>query len=133
MKTRKVKAPVKSFLSKGGRTFTITTGVYEERFKGDTFAGTAFEISYEGKPAGILWRDTMYAAPLEWHASTRHLFWTRAADAPTGIGFDVAAFATIDEVLTAWARSADEILDWSEGKVVHTIYSKTGTFQKAAS
>ncbi len=125
--SRKVKPPVRSFLSKGGRVFTLEKGDKDAR------DGTCWMILYEGQPAGMLWRDSMYAAPLEWHASTRQIFWRKANDAPVGIGFDVAAFATVDEVLTAWARSADEILDWNEGKIVRTIYSKTGSYQKAAS
>ena len=50
--------------------------------------------------------------------------------APAGIGFDVASFDTPEKCLRAWGRSADQILDWSEGKRVKTIYSKTGYVQK---
>ena len=117
------KAPAKRFKSPDGRTFTL--GKMQRtppRFEGDHLWTETWPILYKGDPAGKLFRSEKYRAPLEWHASTRELYWKYARDAPTGIGFDVAAFATPQEALTAWGRSADQILDWSEGKPVHTIY-----------
>lgn len=117
------KAPPKRFKSAGGRTFTL--GSMERtlpRFEGDRKWSEMWPILYKSEPAGKLFRSDTYRAPLEWSATTRELVWKYASDAPTGIGFDVAAFATPQEALDAWGRSADQILDWSEGKPVHTIY-----------
>ncbi len=126
--------PFNSFQSKGGRTFRINAGEHSERYIDDPLWSDSWPIEFDGKPAGILFRNLNYGLTADgkprWQASTRALYWSRSVDAPTGIGFDVAAFDTADEAVTAWARSADEILDWSEGKPVSSIYSKTGVFQK---
>jgi len=109
------KAPPKRFKSPGGRTFTL--GSMERtppRFEGDRSWQEMWPILYKSEPAGKLFRSATYRAPLEWHATTRELYWKYASKAPTGIGFDVAAFATPKEALDAWGRSADQILDWSE-------------------
>ncbi|KKK91676.1 hypothetical protein LCGC14_2710550 [marine sediment metagenome] len=84
------------------------------RFEGDRNWQEMWPILYKSEPAGKLFRSATYRAPLEWHATTRELYWKYASKAPTGIGFDVAAFATPKEALDAWGRSADQILDWSE-------------------
>ncbi|KKL52254.1 hypothetical protein LCGC14_2287310, partial [marine sediment metagenome] len=92
------------------------------RFEGDRSWTEMWPILYKGRglrptePAGKLFRSDTYRAPLEWHATTRELYWKYASGAPAGIGFDVAAFATPQEALEAWGRSADQILDWSESK-----------------
>lgn len=129
-----LKPPMKTFTSKGGRTFTVKRGEHSERFPGDNLWDDTFPVFFEGKPAGKLFRSETYGKTADgkprWHASTRALYWAKATDAPTGIGFDVAAFDTAEECVTAWGRSADQILDWSEGKPVPSIYSKKGVFQK---
>ena len=130
----KVKTPVQSFKTKGGRTFTVGDGTHDERYKGDPLWSDCFPILLDGKPAGKLFWNENYGKTVDgkprWQASTRELYWSKAADAPTGVGFDVSAFDTAEECLKAWGRSADEILDWSEGKQVLNIYSKTGYVQK---
>jgi hypothetical protein len=130
-------SPINSFTSAKGRRFTLSRGERRpERFPGDTIGYDSFPILYEGKRAGLLFRSLNYGRTAKgkprWHASTRELYWTYAADAPTGVGFDVAAFDSARECLAAWGRSADQILDWEEGKPVQNGYSKTGVSQKAA-
>jgi len=110
-------APPTGFRSAGGRTFTI--GASETL---SPKQGQSWEILYNGEDAGKLWCDGNYGPSKPWHASTRGLFWRYASDAPTGVGFDVAAFATAQQALDAWGHSADQILDWFEGKPVHTGY-----------
>jgi hypothetical protein len=126
--------PLASFSSEGGRTFTVEAGLHSERWEGDPLWNDAWPIRLDGNKAGKLFRNLNYGVTAEglprWHASTRELYWSKAGDAPTGIGFDVSAFDTPELALAAWARSADQILDWSEGKPVPSLYSKTGFFQK---
>lgn len=127
--------PVQTFTSRGGRQFGVEAGEHDERWEGDPLWSDSWPIVHEGRTAGKLFRNLSYGtgatgAP-RWQASTRELFWAKAPDAPTGIGFDVAAFDTAEQALAAWARSADEILDWAAGKPVRSIYAKTGVFQKA--
>ena len=126
--------PVTSFTSAGGRRFTLSRGVHEERWKGDSLWSDTWRILYEGVPAGKLFRSLSYGTGADgkprWHATTRELFWGHASDAPTGIGFDVAAFDTAKKALEAWGRSADQILDYEEGKSVPTLY---GTAKKKVS
>jgi hypothetical protein len=113
-------APPRSFTSAGGRTFTI--GPVDRAGPRDPRWGELWPILYNGEQAGKLFQDGNYGPNLPWHASTRELYWKYASDAPTGVGFDVAAFATARQALDAWGRSADQILDWAEGKPVHTGY-----------
>lgn len=120
--------PLDAFPSKGGRRFTLADGAREERWKGDPLWSESWPILLDGEPAGTLFRSDNYG-PGRWQASTRALYWRKAADAPIGVGFDVAAFDTAEECLAAWARSADQILDWAEGKPVKTGYGK-GVVQK---
>ncbi len=128
--------PIASFTSKAGRTFTVEAGEHSERWPEDPLWSDIWPIHFEGQAAGKLYRNLSYGKTAEglprWQATTRELFWTRASDAPTGIGFDVAAFDTAEQAFAAWARSADQILDWAEGKPVPSVYSKTGVFQKGA-
>jgi len=135
-KRRSLVAPIKTFRSVGGREFTVGRGEHEERCKGDPLWSDTWPLLHEGRPAGKLFRSLNYGTTADgaprWQASTRELFWSKASDAPTGIGFDVAAFDTPEQALAAWGRSADEILDWAAGKPVRSIYSKTGVFQKVA-
>lgn len=123
MAIRRVAPPRRTFTSPGRRRFEIGPG---EREEGRWGPETTWPILYRGKPAGKLFQDSKYAltddGQQRFHASTRQLFWTHATDAPTGVGFDVAAFDTLDGVLVAWGRSADQILDWAAGKPVHTGY-----------
>lgn len=132
----KLSAPINAFTTPGGRRFTLSRGTHSERFAGDTLWGDSFPILYDGKRAGLLFRSLSYgvtkAGKPRWHASTRNLYWTHAPGAPTGIGFDVAAFDSARECLAAWGRSADQILDWEEGKPVRNGYSRTGVSQKEA-
>ena len=115
--------PPKKFKSQGGRAFTVRSMKrIPPRFEGDSFWKETWPIFYKGKLAGKLFRSGSYRAPLEWHATIRELYWEYAPGAPPGIGFDVAAYATPQETLESWGRSADQILDWSEGKPVHTLY-----------
>jgi hypothetical protein len=134
---RKISAPVNRFVSIGKRQFTLSRGEHLEHYKNDVHWSDQWPILYQGKRAGILIRSLTYgttaAGKPRWHASTRELYWTHSPDAPTGIGFDVSAFDTAREALIAWGRSADQILDWEEGKPIRSIYSKTGVYQKEAS
>lgn len=129
-----MRSPVASFTSAGGRTFTVGEGEHEERFPLDTLWSDTYPILLDGKPAGKLFCSDRYGRTCgnlpRWHASTRELYWSKAADAPTGIGFDVAAFDTAEAACAAWARSADQILDWSEGKPVRGQF---GIVQRGAS
>ncbi len=129
-----MKPPVDTFTSPAGRAFTVGLGEHSERWPEDPLWDDTWPILHEGKPAGKLYRSLSYgrttAGLPRWHASTRELFWAVADDAPIDIGFDVAAFDTPEQALAAWALSADQILDWAEGKPVRSIYSKTGVFQK---
>lgn len=126
--------PITTFTSPGGRVFTVDPGEHEERWEGDPLWNDIWPILYEGNPAGKLIQNTSYgrtsSGQPRWQATTRELFWTMASDAPTGVGFDVSAFDTAEETVAAWARSADQVFDWAEGKPVHSIYSKTGVYQK---
>jgi hypothetical protein len=122
-----MKPPVATFTSEAGRVFTIDRGEHSERFHGDTLWTDTWPILHEGQPAGKLFRNLNYgktAAGLpRWQATTRELYWAKASDAPTGVGFDVAAFDTAEEAVAAWAQSADQILDWAEGKPVSSLYA----------
>lgn len=127
-------APVEAFSSVGGRQFTLAEGTHTERYAGDPLWSDQWPILYNGAPAGVLFRSLNYGlGPTglpRWQASTRKLFWAYAADAPRGVGFDVAGQDTAEECLAAWAHSADQILDWHEGKEIKSIYSKTGRYQR---
>jgi hypothetical protein len=115
--------PLESFTSAGGRTFVVLAGAHEERWDGDALWTDVWSITLDGAPAGKLYRSLSYGTTASgeprWHATTRELFWNRASDAPTGVGFDVAAFDSAEEALAAWGRSADQICDWAEGKPVN--------------
>ncbi len=124
-RSRKLAPPVKDFVSEGGRRFTVMPGEHSERYSGDKLGSSSWAIMYKGEPAGKLFSDTNYRGK-PWHATTRELYWKYASDAPTGIGFDVSAFVIAEETLQAWGHSADQILDWSEGKDVRNIYDKKG-------
>lgn len=102
----------KPFTSPGGHSFT-----FRRSERSDVWG----HIYYDGLPAGQVFNGATYPGK-PFSASTRALYWRMAGDAPVGVGFDVAAFETLDECLTAWGRSADEILDWHEGKPVTTLY-----------
>lgn len=111
-----------SFTSPGGREFTVGKGVHHgERFPGDTFWSDHYQISYNDKPAGKLYRSLHYGKTAEgsprWHATVRELYWENSSSLPANFrgGFDVAAFDTSEAALKAWGRSADEILDAAEG------------------
>jgi hypothetical protein len=118
--------PLPAFTSPGGREFTIADGEHSARYDGDPLWFDVWPILYNGEFAGKLYRDTSYGTTADgaprWHATTRDLYWSYASDAPTGIGFDVAAFDSAEAACSAWARSADQILDWSEGKAVVGSY-----------
>lgn len=132
--TKKLSAPVKHFDSAGGRRFTVGRGEHESRHPDDALWSDHWPILLDGKIAGRLFRNLSYGqgptGKPRWQATTRELFWSHASDAPTGIGFDVAALDTAEEALAAWGRKADEILDWEAGRPVPSIYSKTGVFQR---
>lgn len=123
---RALPPPLESFTSAGGRAFTVGAGEHSERWDGDALWTDVWSISHDGIAAGKLYRSLSYGVTASgeprWHATTRELFWNRAPDAPTGIGFDVAAFDTAEEALAAWGRSADQICDWAEGKPVIGSY-----------
>lgn len=118
--------PLNSFTSDGGRTFTVDTGQHSERYRDDPLWFDVWPILFYGERAGKLFCSLDYGTGASglprWRATTRELYWDRASDAPTGIGFDVAAFDTAEEACVAWARSADQILDWSDGKPVVAPY-----------
>lgn len=128
-----MKPPVKEFKSPGNRRFTVGQGEHQGN---ETHWSDVWPILYRGKPAGQLFRNLNYGKTAKgqprWQASTRELFWSLASDAPTGLGFDVAAFDTAKEALAAWSRSADQLLDWVAGKPVPSIYSKTGVYQRTS-
>jgi hypothetical protein len=104
-----------------GRVFKIKDGTHTPpRFKGDhVMVGTVWPVEYEGEHAGSIWLDLMYdrESPT-FHASATQLLWRFASDAPNGVGFDVDMCKTREEVIDRWARRADEILDWNEGRPV---------------
>lgn len=118
--------PLASFTSPGGRAFTVEPGQHAARYDGDPCRFDAWLILFNGALAGRLYRSLSYGTTADgaprWHASTRQLYWLHASDAPTGIGFDVAAFDSAEQACAAWARSADQILDWSEGRAVVGSY-----------
>lgn len=109
--------PPRRFESSNGRSFSVGQGN----------ALDGYPIRFKRRLAGRLYYRPESYPKAPWCASTRELYWRFAGDAPTGIGFDVAAFATAEECLARWARSADQILDWSEGLPVHGNY---GVVQK---
>jgi hypothetical protein len=115
-------APPGSFTSAGGRTFTL--GPVDRSTPRYPRPGALWPILYNGEQAGKLFQDENYGPDMPWHATTRELYWKFASDAPTGVGFDVSAFATAQQALAAWGRSADQILDWAEGKPVHGMYGR---------
>jgi hypothetical protein len=121
----------------GGRSFTLSRGEHWERFAGDTLWNDSWPIMFRGKQAGTLNCNTGYGLTAKgkprWQASTRDLYWQHAADAPVGIGFDVAGLDSASECLAAFARKADEILDWAAGRPVPSIYAKSGVYQKGQS
>ena len=131
-----IPAPVETFSSVGGRQFTVAEGTHTERYSDDPLWCDSWPILFNGEPAGQLYRNLSYGlGPTglpRWQASTRKLYWAYAEDAPRGIGFDVAGLDTAAECLAAWANSADQILDWHEGKEIKSIYSKTGRYQRGA-
>jgi len=122
-------APPRSFTSAGGRAFTL--GPANRSTPRDPRPGVLWPIFYNGAQAGKLFQDENYGPSKPWHATIRELYWKHAADAPTGVGFDVAAFATAEQALDAWGRSADQILDWAEGKPVYTGYGNKGPQRRA--
>lgn len=134
MTATKLSAPVNSFVSVGSRRFTLSRGEHLARSTTDPLWSDQWPILFKGKRAGTLIRDLSYGLTADgkprWRASIRELYWSRASDAPTGIGFDVSAFDTAREALVAWGHSADQILDWEEGKPIRSIYSKTGVYQR---
>jgi len=108
-------APVKSFQSHGGRSFTVGRGAHWERYVGDPLWSDTFPILFQDEPAGKLFRSLSYGAVRgtpRWHASISELRGPHLSELPRGIGYDVAAFDTAEEALEAWAASADQILDF---------------------
>lgn len=120
-------------VSHGGRVFY--TEIERPNVHNRSPDGETWIILYEGALAGRLYRDDMYGrtsiGALTSHASTRGLYWRYASDAPIGIGFDVSGCDSVEEAMAAWLRKADEILDWSEGIPVSSIYSRTGVTQRS--
>jgi hypothetical protein len=89
--------------------------VHWERYAGDPLWSDTFPILHEGEVAGKLFRSLSYGTARgkpRWHASVSELRGPHLTELPRGIGFDVAAFDTAEEALNAWARSADQILDF---------------------
>jgi hypothetical protein len=131
-RARLLRAPVASFTSPGGRAFTVGDGRHSGRWDGDSLWCDEWPVLLDGEQAGKLFRSLKYGTTADgqprWHATIRQLYWDKAHDAPTGIGFDVAAFDTAEQALAAWGRSADQILDWFEGKPVMGSY---GMVQRA--
>jgi len=98
-----------------GRSFTVGRGVHWERYVGDPMWSDTFPILFQGEQAGKLFRSVSYGTTRgkpRWHASISELRGPHLNDLPRGIGFDVAAFDTAEGALEAWARSADQILDF---------------------
>lgn len=130
----RIPTPLESFTTPGGRTFKIRDGMHQPpRFKGDTISpGTRWPIVYDGEEAGALYFDLLYDREKpSFHASPNKLRWHFSADAPTGIGFDTSKHETLESVLASFAHSADEILDWHEGKRVESMFiHPTGWAQK---
>lgn len=112
----RAQVPARTFRSHGGRTFTVgPVQSTHPHYEGDPHWSDLYPILYNGQPAGKLFRSASYGPDKPWSATTRELYW-KYAPGVSGIGFDVAAFSTPQEALEAWGRSADQILDWHEGK-----------------
>lgn len=124
------------FRTPAGRAGSLGEREPRERWPGDPLAYAEWAIFLEGTRAGTLYQGNDYgtagAGEGRFHASLNQLRWDHS-DIPTGLGFDVAAFDTAEETLAAWGRNADEILDWTAGKEVRSIYSKTGSFRRRSS
>lgn len=97
------------FKSPRGRAFTVD----EEPEQSDEHL-TYFRIRLEGAHAGKLYDSDHYGPGLPWSATTRELYWAKTGGRLERAGFDVAAFRTARDALAAWARSADQILDFRE-------------------
>ena len=129
--TKKIPRPEgrKSFETPVGHAFLIGEGEREE-----TSGSERWDIFFEEGRAGTIFRNLNYGlgktGEPRWSGSTRRIYWRLAADAPIGIGFDVSAFDTLDEVLEAWGHSVDEIIAWSRGERVENIRDKRGYSQK---
>jgi hypothetical protein len=119
-----LKPPLKTFRSKGGRSFSVKEGVHTERWLGDPLWSDSWPIFYKGKQAGKLFRNLAYGTTKKgkprWQATIRELYWAYATGAPSGpgkgIGYDVAAFDTPTACVAAWSRSADQILDYAAAR-----------------
>jgi hypothetical protein len=109
-----------SFKSHGGRTFYVGRGEHQERFPGDTSWSDTFPILLDGKEVGSITQGDGYGLTKDgkrrWTGSLNKLRWAGALP-PTGLGFDVSAFDSPEEVLQAWGRNADQVLNWREGKM----------------
>lgn len=110
-----------SYTSPKGRVFTLGPIEHEERWKGDPLWSDTINVLLDGAPAGKLFQSESYGKTANdeprWHASLnglrmKLLKWGEST--PYGIGFDVAAFDTMEECLAAWSRNADGLLDWRE-------------------
>ncbi len=106
-----------SFQSAGGRTFYVGKGEHDAGY-GDRWSDR-FPILMDGKEVGDIYQNTNYGLTKDgkgrWQGSLNKLRWAGPL-APTGLGFDVAAFDSPEDVLSAWGRNADQVLDWREGK-----------------
>lgn len=110
-----------SYTSPKGRVFTLGTAERWQRWEGDPLWSDTVPVSLDGEPAGKLFKSESYGKTANdeprWHASlaplrNRLIGWGEKT--PYGLGFDVAAFDTLEECLAAWSRNADDVLDWRE-------------------
>ena len=106
--------PPTSFRSSGGRLFVVSAGVVDDI---PSRRMVTFTVSLDGREVGSVSRSTMYpiADGFGWSGSLNPLRWSVPGFvwAAHRVGYDVAAFATAGECVEAWARSADQILDWT--------------------
>ena len=112
--------PITEFTSPKGRRFIVAASVRDEhpsRWVEDfaVFLVTTDIIEVESVClSNIYVRDGQ-----SWSGQLSRLRWTPTdgiRDLPPRAGYDVSHFPTLEECVQAWAKSADEILDYREAK-----------------
>ena len=114
----------RSFKSDEGRTFAVGPGKHEESYPNDPSWWDEFPVLLDGKQVGWIRQDDYYSvkrdgkrdANSRWRGGVGQLMWAGGGEVPTGLGFDIGPCDTPEEALHKLGRSADEVLDWREGK-----------------